>query len=75
LQKPVTGQREQCERGRVLTVLGIKVSPALLERWVGWLAPDEQPFYVTRKQDAAEDPDRRRGEARHAHRRLAARTA
>jgi hypothetical protein len=34
-------------------VLGIKVSPALLERWVGWLAPDEQPFYVTRNQASA----------------------
>ncbi|GAA1565584.1 hypothetical protein GCM10009804_22850 [Kribbella hippodromi] len=34
----------------MLTVLGIDVSPELLERWVDWLAPDEQPFFVTRKQ-------------------------
>jgi hypothetical protein len=37
----------------VLTVLGIPVSPGLLERWVDWLAPDEQPFFVTRKQATA----------------------
>jgi hypothetical protein len=36
----------------VLTVLGIDVSPELLDRWVGWLAPDEQPFFVTKKQAA-----------------------
>ncbi|MET9317900.1 hypothetical protein ABZX12_39265 [Kribbella sp. NPDC003505] len=35
------------------TVLGIEVSAALLDRWAGWLAPDEQPFFVTRKQAAA----------------------
>lgn len=34
----------------MLTVLGIPVSPGLLERWVGWLAPDEQPFFLTKKQ-------------------------
>jgi hypothetical protein len=34
----------------VLTVLGIDVSPDLLDRWVDWLAPDEQPFFVTKKQ-------------------------
>ncbi|HZX03186.1 hypothetical protein [Kribbella sp.] len=34
----------------MLTVLGIAVSPGLLERWVDWLAPDEQPFFLTRKQ-------------------------
>ncbi|HEY3560462.1 MAG TPA: hypothetical protein VGL05_23515 [Kribbella sp.] len=34
----------------MLTVLGVPVSPDLLERWVDWLAPDEQPFFVTRKQ-------------------------
>lgn len=27
-------------------VLGIDVAPALLERWVQWLAPDPQPFLV-----------------------------
>ncbi|TKK80619.1 hypothetical protein FDA38_19035 [Kribbella jiaozuonensis] len=44
-----------------MTVLGIDVSPDLLERWVDWLAPDEQPFFVTKKQ-ATEwklDPDDR----------------
>jgi hypothetical protein len=39
----------------VLTVLGIDVSPDLLERWVDWLAPDEQPFFVTKKQATAWD--------------------
>ncbi|MFF0268015.1 hypothetical protein [Kribbella sp. NPDC004536] len=34
----------------MLNVLGIEVSPDLLERWVDWLAPDEQPFFVTPKQ-------------------------
>lgn len=34
----------------MLTVLGIDVSPDLLEQWVDWLAPDEQPFFVTTKQ-------------------------
>ncbi len=34
----------------MLTVLGIDVSPGLLESWVDWLAPDEQPFFVTSKQ-------------------------
>lgn len=33
-----------------LTVLGIDVSPALLENWIDWLAPDVQPFFVTRQQ-------------------------
>ncbi|MFD3401862.1 hypothetical protein ACFWUU_14330 [Kribbella sp. NPDC058693] len=37
----------------MLTVLGIDVSPDLLERWVDWLAPDEQPFFVTKKQATA----------------------
>ncbi|MGW7684782.1 hypothetical protein ACWGID_28840 [Kribbella sp. NPDC054772] len=37
----------------MLTVLGIDVSPDLLENWVHWLAPDEQPFFVTKKQAAA----------------------
>ncbi|WP_328999744.1 hypothetical protein OHA18_35550 [Kribbella sp. NBC_00709] len=37
----------------MLTVLGIDVSPDLLERWVDWLAPDEQPFFLTKKQAAA----------------------
>ncbi|MEU4295031.1 hypothetical protein AB0E63_42995 [Kribbella sp. NPDC026596] len=36
----------------MLTVLGIDVSPDLLERWVDWLAPDEQPFFLTKKQAA-----------------------
>lgn len=34
----------------MLNVLGIDVSPELLHRWVDWLAPDEQPFFVTPKQ-------------------------
>lgn len=34
----------------MLTVLGINVSPDLLDQWVHWLAPDEQPFFVTKKQ-------------------------
>jgi hypothetical protein len=34
----------------VLSVLGIDVSPDLLDRWTDWLAPAEQPFFVTRKQ-------------------------
>ncbi|MFI5732885.1 hypothetical protein ACIA49_22400 [Kribbella sp. NPDC051587] len=33
-----------------LTVLGIDVPPALLDKWVGWLAPDEQPFFLTPQQ-------------------------
>ncbi|TCC26120.1 hypothetical protein [Kribbella sindirgiensis] len=37
----------------MLKVLGIDVTPDLLERWVDWLAPDEQPFFVTRKQASA----------------------
>ncbi|MFI5695141.1 hypothetical protein ACIA58_25020 [Kribbella sp. NPDC051586] len=37
----------------MLTVLGIDVSPDLLERWVDWLAPVEQPFFVTKKQATA----------------------
>jgi hypothetical protein len=28
----------------------VPVSPALLRKWVGWLAPDQQPFYGTAKQ-------------------------
>jgi hypothetical protein len=36
----------------MLTVLGVDVSPGLLERWVDWLAPDEQPFFLTKKQAA-----------------------
>ncbi|MFK4085365.1 hypothetical protein ACI2LF_14725 [Kribbella sp. NPDC020789] len=30
-----------------LTVLGIDVLPALLGNWVSWLAPDQQPFFLT----------------------------
>ncbi|WP_238173703.1 hypothetical protein [Kribbella speibonae] len=37
----------------MLKVLGIDVTSDLLERWVDWLAPDEQPFFVTRKQATA----------------------
>ena len=36
----------------MLTVLAIDVSRGLLERWVDWLAPDEQPFFLTKKQAA-----------------------
>lgn len=36
----------------MLTVLGIEVPPDLLRRWVNWLAPDEQPFFLTPKQAA-----------------------
>ncbi|MGW6276375.1 hypothetical protein [Kribbella sp. NPDC055071] len=36
----------------MLSVLGIEVSSELLERWVDWLAPDEQPFFLTVKQAA-----------------------
>jgi hypothetical protein len=36
-----------------LTVLGIDVPPALLDKWVGWLAPDEQPFFLTPQQAEA----------------------
>ncbi|TCC33258.1 hypothetical protein E0H92_32875 [Kribbella speibonae] len=36
-----------------MKVLGIDVTSDLLERWVDWLAPDEQPFFVTRKQATA----------------------
>ncbi|WP_371402338.1 hypothetical protein OHA10_31115 [Kribbella sp. NBC_00662] len=39
----------------MLTVLGIDVSSDLLQRWVDWLAPDEQPFFVTKKQAIAWD--------------------
>ncbi|WP_405058680.1 hypothetical protein OG474_38955 [Kribbella sp. NBC_01505] len=35
-----------------LTVLGIDVPPALLDKWVDWLAPDEQPFFLTPQQAA-----------------------
>ncbi len=38
-----------------LTVLGIEVSPALLDKWVGWLAPDTQPFFLTPQQAEAWD--------------------
>ncbi len=31
----------------MLTVLGVDVSPGLLDRWVDWLAPEEQPFVLT----------------------------
>jgi hypothetical protein len=31
-------------------VLDIDVSPALLANWVDWLAPDLQPFFVTKQQ-------------------------
>ncbi|MGZ0145715.1 hypothetical protein ACXJJ3_01485 [Kribbella sp. WER1] len=34
----------------MLTVLGIPVSADLLDHWVHWLAPDEQPFFLTPKQ-------------------------
>ncbi|WP_405066669.1 hypothetical protein OG558_34050 [Kribbella sp. NBC_01510] len=34
----------------MLTVLGVDVSPGLLDRWVDWLAPEEQPFFLTKKQ-------------------------
>ncbi|WUJ69739.1 hypothetical protein OG809_32150 [Kribbella soli] len=37
----------------MLTVLGIDVSLDLLDRWVDWLAPDQQPFFVTKKQATA----------------------
>ncbi|TDW93208.1 hypothetical protein EV137_0482 [Kribbella pratensis] len=37
----------------MLTVLGVDVSPDLLDRWVDWLAPDEQPFFVTKSQATA----------------------
>ncbi|TDO46118.1 hypothetical protein EV651_12780 [Kribbella sp. VKM Ac-2571] len=37
----------------MLTVLGVDVSPDLLDRWVDWLAPDEQPFFVTKRQATA----------------------
>jgi hypothetical protein len=33
-------------------VLGIRVPGELVERWVEWLAPVEQPFFVTRRQAA-----------------------
>lgn len=36
-----------------MEVLGIEVSPALLQQWVEWLAPDRQPFYLTAKQIAS----------------------
>jgi len=36
-----------------LTVLGIEVPPALLDKWVGWLAPDTQPFFLTPQQAGA----------------------
>ncbi|GAB2643810.1 hypothetical protein [Kribbella swartbergensis] len=35
-----------------MKVLGIDVSPALLDHWIDWLAPDFQPFFVTRQQAA-----------------------
>ncbi|TCO51133.1 hypothetical protein EV646_101116 [Kribbella antiqua] len=33
-----------------MNVLGIDVSPVLLTKWVDWLAPDVQPFFVTAEQ-------------------------
>ncbi|MEV8371439.1 hypothetical protein AB0P21_01830 [Kribbella sp. NPDC056861] len=33
-----------------MEVLGTHVSPALLRKWVDWLAPAKQPFYGTAKQ-------------------------
>jgi hypothetical protein len=33
-----------------LTVLGIDVSHVLLRKWIDWLAPDQQPFYLTEQQ-------------------------
>jgi hypothetical protein len=39
----------------MLTVLGIDVSADLLDRWVDWLAPDEQPFFLTKQQATAWD--------------------
>lgn len=68
----------------MLTVLGIDVSPDLLDRWVDWLAPDEQPFFVTRKQanswnlridDREPNPQDRDTYRTYAIDRLAARTA
>ncbi|GAA1649159.1 hypothetical protein GCM10009744_45750 [Kribbella alba] len=38
-----------------MRVLGIEVSPALLESWIDWLAPERQPFYMTAEQAAAWD--------------------
>jgi hypothetical protein len=34
----------------VVTVAGIDVSSDLLDRWVEWLAPEQQPFFVTKEQ-------------------------
>ncbi|GAB2600651.1 hypothetical protein [Kribbella endophytica] len=46
-------------------VAGIALSDELLQRWVDWLAPERQPFYVTARQAAEwelplsdEEPDR-----------------
>jgi hypothetical protein len=36
-----------------MEVLGIEVSPALLQQWIEWFAPDRQPFYLTAKQIAS----------------------
>jgi len=33
-------------------VLGIDVSPTLLQSWIDWLAPDVQPFFLTENQAA-----------------------
>lgn len=35
-------------------VLGIEVAPELVEQWVGWLAPDRQPFLVDPQDPLAE---------------------
>ena len=34
----------------MVTVAGIDVSSDLLDRWVEWLAPEQQPFFVTKQQ-------------------------
>ncbi|TDD59437.1 hypothetical protein E1263_14705 [Kribbella antibiotica] len=36
-----------------MRVLGIDVPPALLDKWADWLAPDQQPFFLTPQQAAA----------------------
>ncbi|GAB3923614.1 hypothetical protein GCM10029976_014080 [Kribbella albertanoniae] len=36
-----------------MRALGIDVPPALLDKWVGWLAPDTQPFFLTPQQAQA----------------------
>ncbi|MEV6288046.1 hypothetical protein [Kribbella sp. NPDC051770] len=49
----------------MIEIAGIALSDDLLGRWVDWLAPDRQPFYVTARQAADwelplsdEEPDR-----------------